>query len=127
MHIYNQKTMKKQIITPDAVKEMIAETAKFLKTKKEIAKKALQLEGELKSLNENFGTFTNSFGFKSDNDMSNKSKTGFVEPIGPFSNLSELGAEITAELNKTDDTETLDEVAKLRLEVESLKAELAKK
>ena len=120
----------KKIITSDAVKEMIAETAKYLKKRKQIAERASGLEKELKMIEENFGGLANSFGFGHASDMSNKTKTGFVNTNTP--RLTQLGAEIQAEMERVKVEEEnqkimsedlIDEVKKMKEEIEALKQE----
>jgi len=116
--------MKSKVITRGAIQEMIVETAKYLKTKKEITEKALELENTLKSLEENYNGFASSFGFQSPGDVSNKTKTGFVGDNGPLTRLSKLGAEIQDELKKSEEGSIeLDEMAKLKEEIAALKSE----
>ena len=86
----------KKTITEGAVKQMIEETAKYMKAKQDIWSKAVELEEELKSLNEAHRGFAASFGFETPGDTSNKTKTGFVQDNGPISSLTSLGAEIQA-------------------------------
>ena len=86
----------KKTITEGAVKQMISETAKYMKAKDDIWNKAISLNTELKSLNEGMREFSGSFGFEAPGDNSKVSKTGFVTDNGPISQLSSLGAEIQA-------------------------------
>lgn len=116
-----------KIITPNSVKIMIAETADYLQKKQEIAKKAEILENELKTLEEGYQGMAGSFGFANTNGASSKTKTGFQNDFH-FSRLSELGAEIQAEMQKQNSETSLnedliDEVKKLKTELETLKKE----
>ena len=84
---------KKKTISEGAVIKMIEETAKFKTAKNAIWKKAIALNSELKSLNENHIGFSSSFGLDPKDSVS---KTGFVNDMGPISSLTSLGAEIQA-------------------------------
>ncbi len=114
-------------ITSDSVKQMIAETANYLQKRKDIAKKAEDLENELKTLDESIQGFAGSFGFANPNGVSSKHKTGFQNDFY-FSRLSELGAEIQAEMQKDVadaplNEDLIDEVQKLKAELDSVKKE----
>jgi len=118
---------KNKTITAENIKEIIFKTAVYLKERKEIADKALELENELKTLEESYQGMTGSFGFSSPESASNKSKTGFKNDFY-FARLSELGAEIQSEMQKQNQDNVLnedliDEVKKLKSENEALKKE----
>jgi len=124
----------KKTITEGAVIKMIEETAKFKTAKKEIWKKAIALNEELKTLQEGHQGFAASFGFDTAGDTSNVSKTGFVQDIGPISSLTSLGAEIqaaneaaiAAEAKAAEDAaineNMVDVIKELQKEIASLKA-----
>ena len=119
---------KNKTITADSIKKMIAETANYLKKKQEIAKEAEKLENELKTIEESYQGFANSFGFANNpNDVSHITKTGFKNDFH-FSRLSKLGAEIQAEMEKQAtenplNEDLIDEVQKLKSHIENLEKE----
>lgn len=117
----------KKTITEGAVKQMIEETAKYMKAKNDIWAQAVELEGKLKSLNEGHRGFAASFGFDVPGDTSNVTKTGFVQDNGPISNLTSLGAEIQAavaeETAKAEEAKAMNEDVMTQLQ--ELRAELA--
>lgn len=118
----------KKAITEGAVKQLISETAKYLKKKEEIWVKALQLEKELKTLNESHNTLTTSFGFDNQNDKSKSTKSGFVKDNGPISNLTSLGAEIQEAKEKALAEEEMNKdlpqkIQELKNEIEKLKSD----
>ncbi len=126
----------KKTITEGAVKQMISETAKYMKSKDEIWQKAISLEKELISLNESHRGFAASFGFASPNDASNSTKTGFAKDSGPISNLSSLGAEIQAAVEaeaaadaeaKSMNEDVMTQLKELRAELADLKSKKKKK
>jgi len=111
---------------------MIAEEAKFTKARNTIWEKALELENELKSLNEGHRGFMSSFGFEAPGDSSNVTKTGFVSNEGPISSLSSLGAEIQAAHEAAVEAEAKNEalnedlmnvVAEMKQRIEALEKE----
>ncbi len=126
----------KKTITEGAVKEMISETAKYMKAKNDIWEKAIALEGELKSLNEAHRGFAASFGFATPGDASNSTKTGFANDMGPISNLTSLGAEIQAAVEaeaaaeeeaKAMNEDVMTQLKELRAELAELKSTKKKK
>lgn len=128
------KTKNTKVITPEVVKELIAETAVYLQKKEEIVKKAIELENELKTISENYQGFAGAFGFQTPGDVSNRSKTGFVTD-SPVGRISQLGAEIEQAMQATETeaitTPTINEdvmleISKMKEEIEALKKENAK-
>lgn len=112
--------MKK--ITPSSIKAAIVEEALKLKRKKELYESVLSINTELKQLNE--VGWVGTFGFQSPNDVSNKSKTGFVND---FQNISHI-AQLERDMQQKDEANTLkeeelNEVNKLKEEIAALKKE----
>ena len=66
-----------------------------------------------------------SFGFQGPSDNSNKTKTGFVNDFQNISRIAELEKEMQAEEEaaKTIQEDTVDEMTKLKEEIEALKKE----
>lgn len=113
--------MSKKIVSPNTIREAIVAEAIKLKRKQELFEAVKQINGKLSQLNE--VGMVGSFGFKSDNDNMNKTKTGFVNDFQNISHIAELAAEM-AEAEKTVVNEdVLDEAAKLKEEIAKLKAE----
>ncbi|GIV44027.1 MAG: hypothetical protein KatS3mg035_1150 [Bacteroidia bacterium] len=112
--------MKK--ITPSAIRTAIVEEAIKLKRKKELYESVVSINKELKQLNE--VSWVGSFGFQAPSDNSNKTKTGFVNDFQNISHIVELEREMKSEEEVAPIKEdVLDEVAKLKAEIESLKKE----
>ena len=110
--------MKK--VTPTAIKEAIIEEALKIKRKKELYESVLTINKELKQLNE--VGMVGAFGFKGPEDASSKTKTGFVEDFQNISHIAELEMEMAK--NATPITEeVIDEMQKLKNEIEALKKE----
>ena len=107
--------MKK--ITPSAIKAAIVEQALKIKRKKELYENVLSINNELKQLNE--VGMIGGFGFQMPGDVSNKTKTGFVETPN-ISHIAELEKEMQVEPIKED---MLDEVSRLKEELATLKQE----
>ena len=72
-----QSIMTKKI-SPTLIKEAILAEAKAIKRKSEIFEELKKFDIELATLNE--VGMVGSFGFAAPNDVSSKTKTGFVEP-----------------------------------------------
>lgn len=90
--------------------------AKAIKRKSEIFDELKKFDTELASLNE--VGMVGSFGFAAPNDVSNQTKTGFVEPQN-LSHVKQLMDDFQEETR-----EPADEVAALKEENERLKLEL---
>lgn len=112
--------MKK--ISPTKITEVVIERAKILKRKKEIYEEVIKFDKELETLDESYQGMLGTFGFKMDGDISNKSKTGFVNDFQQISRVAELAKEM--EEQDTISEDTMDEMAKLKQENEQLKAKL---
>ena len=111
-------------ISPKQLKEGIIKEAQDKVKKKELYGQLMEIESKLKNLHEN--AFIASFGFDSPNDVSSKTKTGFVNDFQAMglSNVARLAQEFGEEEGKENINEdTLDEVAKLKAEIESLQKE----
>jgi hypothetical protein len=63
------------------------------------------------------------FGFQGPSDNSNKTKTGFVNDFQNISHIAELEREMQSEETPTIQEDTIDEVTKLKEEIEALKKE----
>lgn len=113
--------MKK--ITPSAIKAAIIEEAIKINRKKELYESVLTINTELKQLNE--VGWVGTFGFQNPNDVSNKSKTGFVNDFQNISHIAQLERDMQAsEEAKTPIKEdVLDEVNRLKEELSALKKE----
>jgi hypothetical protein len=112
--------MKK--ITPSAIKAAIIEEAIKIKRKKELYESVRTINGELKQLNE--VGWVGTFGFQGPSDISNKTKTGFVNDFQNISHIAELEREMQAEEAVAPITEdVLDEVNRLKTELAALKRE----
>jgi hypothetical protein len=129
---FKMKAKNTKVITPEVVKELIAETATYLQKKEEVIKKVLELEAELKVMSENYQGFAGAFGFATPGDISNKSKTGFVTD-SPVGRISQLGAEIEQAMkaSEPESTPTINEdvmleISKMKEEIAALKKENAK-
>lgn len=108
-----------KIITPSSIKEAIVEEALRIKRKKEIYESVISFNKELKQLNE--VGMVGSFGFQSNSDVSNVSKTGFINDFQNISHIADLEREMGAEQTITEDV--VDEVSKLKEEIAALKKE----
>ena len=108
-------------LSKKAIKKAIVEEALKIKRKKEIYEEVKKYNNELKSLNESIGMI-GSFGFQGPNDVSNKTKTGFVND---FQNISHI-AELEKEMSAVEDSEKLNEeseISRLKAELEVLRKE----
>jgi hypothetical protein len=114
----------KKLISPEAIKTAILEQALVLKRKKELHEEVLKIEGELKTLNESVGMI-GSFGFASPSDVSNKTKTGFVNNFQNISHIARLENEMASAPTANLAEEQLNELTKLKEEVEKLQKENA--
>lgn len=114
--------MKK--ISPKLIEKTIEQEAYKIKRKKEIYETVKNLNKELQVLEENFG-MAGTFGFKSPTDITNKTKSGFVDDhFQNISNIIRLEKELgTEEKRETLSEDVLDEVAQLKKEIEMLKQE----
>lgn len=108
----------KKVVSPKQLKEAIIVEAKKLQRKKEIFESIMSFEKELGALNE--GGIIGGFGFQADGDMSNQTKTGFVNDF-QLSNIARLTDEMKSDEPINEDT--LDEIKKLKEELKSLKEE----
>jgi transcriptional regulator with PAS, ATPase and Fis domain len=109
-------------LSKKAIKKAIVEEALKIKRKREIYEEVKKYNNELKTLNEHIGMI-GSFGFQSPNDVSNKTKTGFVND---FQNISHI-AELEREMASTEDAEKLNEeneINRLKAENEALRKQL---
>lgn len=109
-------------LSKKTIRKAIVEEALKLKRKREIYEEVKKYDNELKSLNESLG-MVGSFGFKSDTDISNKTKTGFVNDFQHISHIAQLEKEMAdseeaAKLNEES------EINNLKAENEALKKEL---
>jgi hypothetical protein len=103
------------------LKEGIIAEARIKAEKRKIYENILEIDKKIAQLNES--SFIAGFGFQGSGDVSNKTKTGFVDNnfqgLG-ISNIARLAQEMGEE---TPEKEGLDEVAKLKEEIERLKEE----
>lgn len=106
--------MTKKIISPSLVKEAIIKEAKAIKRKGEIFEELKKMNEELSLMSE-IG-MVGSFGFDAPNDVSSKTKTGFVEPQ-PLSHVKQL-------MDDFQEEAPIDEMSSLKEENERLKKEL---
>jgi len=113
--------MKK--ITPSDIRAAIVEEALKRTEKKKLYESAKQINSRLAQLNE--VNWVGTFGFQSSSDNSNKTKTGFVNDFQNISHIAELEREMQEELEKQTpiQEDTIDEVTKLKEEIEALKKE----
>ena len=113
--------MKK--ITPSDIRKAIVEEALVRKEKKQLYESAKTINNRLAQLNE--VNWVGTFGFQSASDNSNKTKTGFVNDFQNISRIAELEREMQAEeeANKTIQEDVVDEMTKLKEEIEALKKE----
>lgn len=108
-------------ISPRLVEEAIVAEAKAIKRKKEIFEELKKFNAELSALNE--VGMVGSFGFAAPNDVSSKTKTGFVEPQ-QMSFVKQLMDDMKEEV-PVEETPIDPEAAKaLKEENESLKTEI---
>lgn len=113
----------KKVISPNAVKQAIIEQALKLKRKHQLYEEVKKINSELASLNESTG-MVGSFGFNSVADNMNKTKTGFVNDFQNISHVAALAAEMDAsDKTKSINEDVLDEVAKLKEELQKLREE----
>lgn len=108
-------------ISPRLVEEAIMAEAKAIKRKTEIFSELKKFDAELSALNE--VGMVGSFGFVAPNDVSNKTKTGFVEPQ-QMSFVKQLMDDFKEEEVKTEDAIDNETAKALKEENESLKTEL---
>lgn len=113
--------MAKKIISPSTIKQTIVAEALKIKRKKELFEAVKKINTELSQLNE-IG-MVGSFGFQGPSDTINKTKTGFANDFQQISHVAELAAEFASEDKSTVNEDILDETAKLKEEIEKLKAE----
>jgi hypothetical protein len=111
--------MKK--ITPSDIRAAIVEEALRRKEKKQLYESAKNINNRLAQLNE--VNWVGTFGFQGPSDNSNKTKTGFVNDFQNISHIAELEREMQAEETTTIQEDTIDEVTKLKEEIEALKKE----
>ncbi len=104
-------------ISPSLVKEAIMAEAKAIKRKREIYEEIKKMNTELAALNE--VGMVGSFGFATPNDVSNKTKTGFVG-TQDLSHVKELMDSMKAEEKPSEEAV----MEALKEENESLKREL---
>lgn len=110
--------MKK--ITPTDIKAAIVEEALRRKEKKQLYENAKSINNRLAQLNES--SWVGTFGFQGAADNSSKTKTGFVGEFQNISHIAELEREMQAEESMIQE-DTVDEMTKLKEEVEALKKE----
>ena len=111
--------MKK--ITPSDIRSAIVEEALKRKEKKQLYESAKNINNRLAQLNE--VNWVGTFGFQGPSDNSNKTKTGFVNDFQNISHIAELEREMQSEETPTIQEDTIDEVTKLKEEIEALKKE----
>lgn len=113
--------MKK--ITPSDIRKAIVEEALIRKEKKQLYENAKSINNRLAQLNE--VNWVGTFGFQGPSDNSHKTKTGFVNDFQNISRIAELEREMQAEeeASKTIQEDTVDEMTKLKEEIEALKKE----
>jgi hypothetical protein len=111
--------MKK--ITPSDIRAAIVEEALKRKEKKQLYESAKNINNRLAQLNE--VNWVGTFGFQGPSDNSNKTKTGFVNDFQNISHIAELEREMQSEETPTIQEDTIDEVTKLKEEIEALKKE----
>ncbi len=116
--------MKTTKIDKNVILETIQKEANIHLRKMNIYEQVKNLNSELKNLYEN-GPMISSFGFKSDNDVTNKFKTGF-ETSQNISYIAQLEQDMEAQNeSKLNEVEILSqEKEMLRQEVELLKKEI---
>jgi len=108
-------------ISPRLVEEAIMAEAKAIKRKNEILEELKKFDAELSALNE--VGMVGSFGFSAPNDVSNKTKTGFVEPQ-QMSFVQKLMDEFKEAETKEEAPIDPEAAKALKEENESLKTEL---
>lgn len=108
-------------ITETVILEAIDKQASIYKRKFELFEELQKINTELKTLEENAAF--NSFGFKTDTDISNRSKSGFAQD-SEFSNGLSYIKRLENEMNMIGDSK--DELETLRKENELLKKQLEK-
>lgn len=113
----------KKVISPNAVKQAIIEEAFKLKRKQELYETIKNINTELGQLNE--AGMVGSFGFASPSDSMNRTKTGFVNDFQNISHVAALAAEMDAAEKASNpiNEDVLDEVAKLKEELQKLREE----
>lgn len=107
-------------ITPKQIRESIVETAISIKRKMELYKEVKRINNEIKSLNEGMG-FAGTWGFKTPEDASNRTITGFKDDN--FQQISHI-AELAEEMKNEEEVDELTELDVLKKENERLRAEL---
>ena len=125
--------MNKSKVSPNAIKDAILKESLRIKRKEQLYEEVKKINAELGTLNEESQKILSeigmagSFGFVG--DMSDKHKHGFADD--KFQNISNI-ARLEAEFGESDKKEPInediiDENAKLKAEIESLKSQLANK
>ncbi len=110
-------------ISPNLIKEAILAEAKAIKRKSEIFEELKKFDLELATLNE--VGMVGSFGFAAPNDVSNKTKTGFVDQQ-PLSYVKQLMDDYKEEAAPADEMSALkEENERLKLELAGLKGKNA--
>ena len=109
-------------VTPSSVRAAIVEEALKIKRKKEIYESVVNINAELKQLNE--VNWVGSFGFQVPGDNSQKTKTGFVNDFQNISHIAQLERDMQSKEETTPIKEdVLDEVNRLKEEIAALKKE----
>lgn len=125
--------MNKSKVSPNAIKQAILKESIRIKRKEQLYEEIKKINAELGLINEESEKILSeigmagSFGFVG--DMSDKHKHGFED--NKFQNISNI-ARLEAEFNQGEKKEAInediiDENAKLKAEIESLKRQLANK
>ena len=110
--------MKK--IAPSDIRKAIVEQALIRKEKVQLYENAKSINNRLAQLNE--VNWVGTFGFQGASDNSNKTKTGFVNDFQNISHIAELEREMQQEDSMIQE-DTVDEMTKLKEEIEALKKE----
>jgi len=118
--------MNKKIVSPNAIKKAIFEEGLRKKRKEELFEEVMKIEKELSELHEASVGMAGSFGFAG--DMSEKSKTGFVDDTfqtGSISNIARLEKEFAEKDEKEAvNEEVAEENKKLKAQIEELQKKL---
>jgi len=109
-------------ISPKNIKLAIIAEARKINRKQELYKQVQEIEKELGTLNEGLG-MVGGYGFAIPGDKSQETKTGFAGEslTSSISNIISLDGEMKEDIKE----DTIDEVTKLKEELEALKAENA--
>jgi len=113
-------------IGPKAIKTAIIAEAKKINRKKELYTKVQEIEKELTTLNEGLG-MVGGYGFAVPGDKSQETKTGFANNDTLVSGISNI-VSLEDEYGQKEDTineDTIDEMKKMKEEIEALKSENA--